>query len=149
VSLRELLAKRFHAHRVRARGTVFKLRYKLDRIGQEGARIAAYPPIAGYEGPPLRDRPEAPPTPEHLFGLGKVDARTAIYFDNDLQRVEVLRASSGSLRLQGAWSKNRAGDRGAFLLQTGLTSFGVTLRNGETDWTLAAANDFLRAKGPS
>jgi hypothetical protein len=85
----------------------------------------------------------------YLFGLGKLDARTAIYFDSNLQRVEVLQANSGSLHLQGAWSKNRAGDRGAFLLRTGLTRFGVTLTNGDTDWTLAPAGDFLRAEGPS
>jgi hypothetical protein len=84
----------------------------------------------------------------HLLGLGKLEARTAIYLDENLQRVEVLNAHSGSLRLEGAWSKSAAGDWGAFLLRTGLANFGVIVRHGETDWTFAAASDFLRVKGP-
>lgn len=57
IKLLALLDRRFEGTRVRTRGTSFKLRYKLDKIGDHNMRVAAYPPIEGYEGPPLREGP--------------------------------------------------------------------------------------------
>ncbi|MFI5180075.1 MAG: hypothetical protein ACHQPI_01635 [Thermoanaerobaculia bacterium] len=53
VSLVELLGRRFHATRVRAKKLGFRLRERLRREQATPARLARYPRIAGFADPPL------------------------------------------------------------------------------------------------
>lgn len=62
VRLSSLLGRRFSAGSVRADALSFRLRERLERPEATPARLARYPGIAGFAGPPLRD-PPAPPAP--------------------------------------------------------------------------------------
>jgi len=53
VSLADLAGRRFHATRVRARKLGFRLRERLEREQATPARLATYPRIEGFAGPPL------------------------------------------------------------------------------------------------
>jgi hypothetical protein len=53
VSLPDLLARRFHARRVRAARIVFRLRELLTRAEATPERLARFPRIPGYPDPPL------------------------------------------------------------------------------------------------
>src|SRR4051812_14243912 len=48
ISLHELLQKRVHALRVDGENVTYRMRHKLSRVGKEGPRVAAYPPIPGF-----------------------------------------------------------------------------------------------------
>jgi hypothetical protein len=75
VSLHELALKRFHALRVDGKKVTYRMRHKVSRVGKEGLRLAAYPPIPGFKDPPLyakgEDRP-APPIPDESYDLWEV-----------------------------------------------------------------------------
>ncbi len=75
VSLHELAMRRFHALRVDGKKVSYRMRHKVTRVGAEGPRLAAYPPIPGFADPPLyakgEDRP-APPIPERDYHLWDV-----------------------------------------------------------------------------
>jgi hypothetical protein len=75
VSLHELAMKRFHALRVDGSAVSYRMRHKVSRVGKEGPRLAAYPPIPGFADPPLyakgEDRP-SPPIPEEEYDLWEV-----------------------------------------------------------------------------
>jgi hypothetical protein len=75
VSLHELAVRRFHALRVDGREVSYRMRHKVSRVGQEGPRLAAYPPIAGFRDPPLYAKGEdspAPPIPDEEYDLWEV-----------------------------------------------------------------------------
>jgi hypothetical protein len=59
IGLPDLVARRFHARRVRAARLVFRLRELLTRAEATPARLARYPRIPGYPDPPLLE-PEVP-----------------------------------------------------------------------------------------
>lgn len=75
VSLHELFVRRFHALRVDGQRVSYRMRHKVVRVGKEGPRLAAYPPIPGFADPPLyakgEDRP-APPIPDEQYHLWDV-----------------------------------------------------------------------------
>lgn len=62
VDLLSLASKRFHLTRVRARGVEVRTRMKVDSTEGREARLAAFPPIEGWEGPPLKT-PKKPRDP--------------------------------------------------------------------------------------
>jgi hypothetical protein len=63
VSLADLMRRRFHATRLRARNLAFRLRERLAPAEATPARLARYPRIAGYADPPLLPTMPAPPEP--------------------------------------------------------------------------------------
>jgi hypothetical protein len=75
VSLHELAVKRFHALRVDGQAVSYRMRHKVSRVGKEGPRLAAYPPIPGFRDPPLYAKGEdgpAPPIPDQDYDLWEV-----------------------------------------------------------------------------
>lgn len=62
VSLADLVRRRFHTTRLRARTLSFRLRERLTPEEATPARLARYPRIEGYADPPLL--PTTPPPPE-------------------------------------------------------------------------------------
>jgi hypothetical protein len=72
VSLHELLGKRFHALRVDADNVSYRMRHKVSRVGTEGPRLAAYPPIEGFSDPPLFEGPPSPEIPDGDYHLWDV-----------------------------------------------------------------------------
>jgi hypothetical protein len=72
VRLDELPARRFHAVRVEAEGTTYRMRHKLHDVGKDARRVAAYPPIAGLADPPLYRGPHPPPIPDSEYNLWDV-----------------------------------------------------------------------------
>jgi hypothetical protein len=69
ISLSELIFKKFHATKLVAEGTRFRMRHKLIVVGDDAERVAAYPPIKGFADPPyfvgVRPPPIATTTSEH------------------------------------------------------------------------------------
>ncbi len=69
ISLSELLFKKFHATKLVAEGTRFRMRHKLIVVGDDAERVAAYPPIKGFADPPyyvgVRSPPVATTTSDH------------------------------------------------------------------------------------
>ena len=63
VSLSDLVRRRFHTTRLRARSLAFRLRERLSDEEATPARLARYPRIAGYADPPLLPTMPAPPEP--------------------------------------------------------------------------------------
>jgi hypothetical protein len=63
IALTELPFKKFHATKLRAQGTRFRMRHKLIAVGPDAERVAAYPPIKGFPDPPYFVGVPAPPTP--------------------------------------------------------------------------------------
>lgn len=61
ISLFDLLRRRFHATRVRARGLVFRLREKVESNDLSPAHLARLPEIPGFADPPLKSTPPRPP----------------------------------------------------------------------------------------
>jgi hypothetical protein len=72
LSLHELVSKRFHLLRLDADDVSYRMRHKVSRVGLEGPRLAAYPPIEGFPDPPLFDRPESPEIPDSKYNLWDV-----------------------------------------------------------------------------
>jgi len=73
VSLLDLAHKRVHALRVDADAVGFRMRHRLSRVGLEGPRVAAYPPIAGFKDPPLFEGPPPPPIADADYNLWEVN----------------------------------------------------------------------------
>jgi hypothetical protein len=69
VSLLELASKKFRALRVRAEGVSFRARHKVQAVGLDARRLAAYPPIAGFSDPPLYVGKAPAPIPESEYDL--------------------------------------------------------------------------------
>jgi hypothetical protein len=63
-SLGDLLGRRFHATRIRARKLGFRLRERLGREEATPARLARYPRIEGFADPPLLETTPPPQEPE-------------------------------------------------------------------------------------
>jgi hypothetical protein len=75
VSLHELAVRRFHALRVDGKKVSYRMRHKVSRVGKEGPRLAAYPPIPGFRDPPLYAKGEttpSPPIPDEEYDLWEV-----------------------------------------------------------------------------
>jgi hypothetical protein len=75
VSLHELAVRRFHALRVDGKQVSYRMRHKVSRVGKEGPRLAAYPPIPGFRDPPLYAKGETrpgPPIPDEEYDLWEV-----------------------------------------------------------------------------
>ena len=72
VRIEKLALRRFHAVRLAAEGTTYRMRHKLHSVGQDARRVAAYPPIAGFADPPLYRGPEPPPIPDSEYALWEV-----------------------------------------------------------------------------
>jgi hypothetical protein len=70
LSLADLVRRRFHATRLRARRLAFRLRERITPEEATPARLARYPLIAGYVDPPLL--PTMPPPPEPAEGPWRV-----------------------------------------------------------------------------
>lgn len=66
VSLSDLLRRRFHPTRLRARTLRFRLRERLTREEATPARLARYPRIEGFADPPLLPTTPPPPEPARL-----------------------------------------------------------------------------------
>jgi hypothetical protein len=63
VDLLALARRRLHLLRVDGEEVTYRMRHKLSRVGKEGPRVAAYPPIQGFADPPLFSGPAAEPSP--------------------------------------------------------------------------------------
>src|SRR5262245_59331912 len=72
VRLEELARRRFHAVRVIAEGTTYRMRHKFHDVGKDARRVAAYPPIQGFADPPLYRGPHPPPIPDSEYNLWDV-----------------------------------------------------------------------------
>jgi hypothetical protein len=72
VSLLELASKHFHALRLDADDVSYRMRHKVSRVGKEGPRLAAYPPIEGFSDPPLFEGPPSPPISDADYNLWDV-----------------------------------------------------------------------------
>ncbi len=72
VSLLELATKHFHALRLDADNVSYRMRHKVSRVGKEGPRLAAYPPIEGFSDPPLFEGPPSPPISDADYNLWDV-----------------------------------------------------------------------------
>jgi hypothetical protein len=72
VSLHELLFRRFHATQVELQGLAFRLREKVQPSDADSARVAAFPPIAGFADPPVVVGPRPSPTPDAEYDLWQV-----------------------------------------------------------------------------
>lgn len=82
-----------------------------------------------------------------LLGLDALRGRLAFYGGGGLRRVEILKAESGAVNVEGAWTSSAKRKRGAFVFETPVGDFGVELGQGETDVTLDPASNFLAAAG--
>jgi hypothetical protein len=70
VSLHELFRRRFRAVRLSTTDTTFRMRHKVHAVGPHNQlRLAAYPPISGFEDPPLYAGPEPPSIPDAEYKL--------------------------------------------------------------------------------
>jgi hypothetical protein len=78
-----------------------------------------------------------------LLDLEQLEARVALYVDDDLTRLEVLNAKAEDLSIAGAWQRSGKAARGAFLFETPLSDFGVKLDAGKTDIDWGATRAFL------
>src|SRR6187399_2488055 len=47
IDLLPLTRRKFHARRVEVEGVSYRMRHKLSQVGEQAARLAAYPKIAG------------------------------------------------------------------------------------------------------
>src|SRR6266498_2533084 len=63
ISILDLLQKRFHATRVRARGLTFRLREKQKKSELSPAHVARLPEIPGFPDPPLKEEKSKAPPP--------------------------------------------------------------------------------------
>jgi hypothetical protein len=73
VVLWELVHKKFRASRVRAQGVSYRMLTKVEEPTGKERRLAAFPPIEGFESPAVRPNPmPPPPTPEELAALWTV-----------------------------------------------------------------------------
>ena len=73
VSLHELVLRRFRAVRLTTTDTTFRMRHKLHSVEPKNAlRVAAYPPIKGFQDPPLYSGPKSPPIPDAEYDLWSV-----------------------------------------------------------------------------
>jgi hypothetical protein len=73
VDLMSLARKRFHALRLDGEQVTYRMRHKLSAVGDEGPRVAAYPPIAGFADPPLFTGSPPPPIPDDQYDLWDVE----------------------------------------------------------------------------
>jgi len=105
VRLRELVHRTLHATKVRGDGIVFRFRHRIEPESAAAPSVAALPPIAEFEDPPLRhaDAPTAPLDEAH-YNLWTV------HMDDVDVRAEELWAQM--FRYQG-----KAHVRGAFRLR--------------------------------
>jgi hypothetical protein len=81
VSLHELLSKRVHLLHVDADNVSYRMRHKVSRVGLEGPRLAAYPPIDGFKDPPLFEGPPSPAIPDsqyHLWDVRVEDVKASV-----------------------------------------------------------------------
>jgi hypothetical protein len=72
VRIDELVSRRFHAVKMTAEGTSFRMRHKLHGVGKDARRAAAYPPIPGLADPPLYRGTPPPPVPDSEYALWDV-----------------------------------------------------------------------------
>lgn len=72
IALSELPFKKFHVTKLRAEGTRFRMRHKLITVGEDGERVAAFPPIEGFSDPPYFVGVPDPPTPAEDYDLWEV-----------------------------------------------------------------------------
>jgi hypothetical protein len=64
VVLWELLEKRFRARHVHAQGVRYRFVGKVESVAGKEERVSAFPPIAGFTRPALRQNPMPPPATE-------------------------------------------------------------------------------------
>lgn len=72
IDLLPLTQRKFHARRVEVEGVSYRMRHKLSRVGEQAARLAAYPKIVGFADPPLFDGPSPPPIPDSEYRLWEI-----------------------------------------------------------------------------
>jgi hypothetical protein len=72
IDLLALVHRRFHVHSTETKGTSFKFRHKVHAVGNNGPRLAAHPPIAGFSDPPLYRGKPSPPIPDEHYRLWEV-----------------------------------------------------------------------------
>jgi hypothetical protein len=73
IRLTELPRQTFHATEVLAAGIVFRFRHRIRPESADRPHVGAYPPIDGFEDPPLRESgPPPPPLDEAHYNLWTV-----------------------------------------------------------------------------
>jgi hypothetical protein len=82
-----------------------------------------------------------------VFQLRELKGRIAWYSGDGLLRAELMQAASGDVSAEGAWMSNRSSTKGALLVRTPITDFGVALDRGDTEVTLDPANGYFTALG--
>ncbi|MGC4066803.1 MAG: hypothetical protein QM784_19640 [Polyangiaceae bacterium] len=88
VDLLDLFRRRFHVHSVEAAGTAFKFRHKVHSTKKGEARLAAFPPIAGFADPPLYRGEHPPPVADADYELWEVHVENVRAKVNDLWMLE-------------------------------------------------------------
>jgi hypothetical protein len=102
VQLAELSRRTFHATSVRASGIVFRFRHRIQPESASLPYVAAYPPIPGFEDPPLRESgPPPPPLDEANYDLWTVHVEDVNAGVNDLW-AQMFRYV-GEARVRGAF----------------------------------------------
>lgn len=105
IALSELPFKKFHVTRLAASGTRFRMRHKLIAIGDDGERVAAYPPIKGFADPPYYEGVRSP-------------AMTDAKADHDLWkvRIENVETSLSELWMMEYRYRGKGGAKGSFVV---------------------------------
>jgi len=103
ISLGQLLHHTFRATRLRSSGFTIRARVRLDRVDATPDVVAALPPIAGFEDPPLLDeRPAPPPLTDATYRLWAIDLE-----DVEVQHVREVWIHSvraeGDTHVRGRW----------------------------------------------
>ncbi len=97
VSLLDLFSKHFHATEAITSGVEFRMRHNVEKLEGQERRIAAFPTIRGYAGPPVYpevpDGPPGPPEDAWLIELERVTAQV-----NDVWVLEYHYAGNGTAK---------------------------------------------------
>lgn len=77
-----LFRRTFHVTHLDGRGTTFRFRHKLDAPDEAKTRAEAFPPIPGYEDPPVKafgaPKPPIPDSQYHLWSVQLDDVSSSI-----------------------------------------------------------------------
>lgn len=98
LSLHELASKRFHVVRLDADQVSYRMRHKVSRVGLEGPRLAAYPPIEGFADPPLYEGPPSPEIPDSEYHLWDVRVENVTAKLNEVWILEYRYVGGGVAR---------------------------------------------------
>lgn len=144
ITVHELLSRKLEANETRGHGVRFRFRHKVrDTEGME-ERVAAYPPIEGFDDPPLYQGKEPPPIPEDQYDLWTVELADVDVGIEEIWMNEWRYVGSG--RAQGAFRLRPA--RRLRVEPSRLRLEGGRLRFGQSELLAASTEGDVRARVP-